>query len=182
MDTFESNLKVAINGEYNAVRKYQRFAEIAQKENMPNVAYLFKALVTGEKVHLENHKRALGKEFAPEDKAFETGTTLENLKAALATEKWEYEEMYPGLIKGTKRDRSERGEIARLSMQWALGTEKTHAMTLQKAIETVQQGKDYIDVKFWVCVACGNLRVGENLAGICSVCKHDTRLYKEVDR
>ncbi len=182
MDTYESKLKVAINGEFNAVRKYLRFAEVAQKEGMPNVAYLFKALVAGEKVHLENHKRALGTAFTPEDKAFEAGTTLENLKAALATETWEYEEMYPGLIKGTRRDRSEQAEVARLSMQWALGTEKTHAMTLQKAIETVQQGKDYISVKFWVCVACGNLRVGDDLTGICSVCKHDARHFKEVER
>jgi rubrerythrin len=182
MDTFESNLQKAITGEHNAIRKYQRFSEVAQKEGMPNVAYLFKALVAGEKVHLENHKRALGKEFAPEDQAFEPGTTLENLKVALATETWEYEEMYPGLIKNTRRDRSERAEVARLSMQWALGTEKTHAMTLQKAIETVQQGKDYTSVKFWVCAACGNLRIGDDLTGICSVCKHDARLYKEVER
>jgi rubrerythrin len=182
MDTFESILQKAITGEYNAIRKYRRFAEVAQKENMPNAAYLFKALATGEMVHLENHKRALGTAFTPEDQAFEAGTTLENLKAALATETWESEEMYPGFIKNVKRERSERGEIARLSMQWALGTEKTHAMTLQRAIETVQGGKDYIDVKFWVCVACGNLRVGENIAGICSVCKHDARLYKEVER
>jgi rubrerythrin len=182
MDTLESILQKAITGEHNAIRKYQHFAEVAQKESMPNAAYLFKALATGEKVHLANHMRAIGTTFSPDDKEFETGTTLENLKAALATETWEYAEMYPGFIKKVKRDRSERGEVARLSIQWALGTEKTHAMTLQKAIETVQQGKDYIDVKFWVCVACGNLRVGDDLAGICSVCKHDARLYKEVER
>jgi rubrerythrin len=182
MDALENSLQLAITGEHNAIRKYLHYAEVARQESMPSAAYLFKALATGEKVHLENHKRALGMVFTPEDKVIETGTTLENLKAALATETWEYEEMYPGLIKGTRRDRSERGEIARLSMQWALGTEKTHAMALQKAIDTVQQGKDYIDVKFWVCVACGNLRVGDDLAGICSVCKHDARLYKEVER
>jgi rubrerythrin len=181
MDTFEMILQKAIAGEYNAIRKYLHFAEVAHRENMPNVAYLFKALATGETVHLENHKRALGTPFTPEDQAFETGTTLENLKAALATETWEYKEMYPGFIKKVKRERSEQGEIARLSMQWALGTEKTHSMTLQKAIEIVQQGNDYIKTKFWVCVACGNLRVGEDLAGICSVCKHDARLYKEVE-
>ncbi len=182
MDTFESILKEAITGEHQAIRKYQRFAEVAQKENMPNVAYLFKALVAGEKVHLENHKRALGTAFTPEDKEFETGTTLENLKAALAAETWEYEEMYPGLIKGMKRERSERGEVAQLSMQWALGTEKTHAMVLQTAIGQVAQGKDYAGVMFYVCLACGNLHEGEQPTGVCPVCKHDSRLYKEVER
>ncbi|MEX2727770.1 MAG: rubrerythrin family protein, partial [Candidatus Sigynarchaeum springense] len=176
MGTFESILQEAITGEHNAIRKYQRYAEIAQRENMPNIAYLFKAIMAGEKVHLENHKRALGTAFTPQDQAFETGTTLENLKAALATETWEYEEMYPGLIKQMKREKTERGEIARLSMQWALGTEKTHATTLHKAIDSVQQGKDYINMKLWVCVACGNLSSGDDLAGVCSVCKHDVRL------
>jgi rubrerythrin len=182
MESFESSLKQAINGEANAIRKYLHFAEVAEQENMPNAAYLFKALATGEKIHLENHKRALGTAFTPEDQAFKTGTTLENLKDALDAETWEYEEMYPGLIKNIKGERSERGEIARLSMQWALGTEKTHAETLQKAVETVQQGKDCISVKYWVCIACGNLRDGDDLTGICSVCKHDARLYKEVER
>ncbi|NMC05282.1 MAG: rubrerythrin family protein [Candidatus Lokiarchaeota archaeon] len=175
-------LQKAITGEHNAIRRYAEFARVADQEKLPNVAYLFKALVAGERVHLENHKRALGEPFTPADEPIEVRSTLENLKAALVGETWESREMYPALLKALKRGKEEADEIARLSFNWALGTEMTHSMVLQKAIERVAQGDDAINVTFHVCLACGNLRAGDNLTGICPVCKHDARLYKEVAR
>nr|MDO8087092.1 rubrerythrin family protein [Candidatus Sigynarchaeum springense]MDO8116205.1 rubrerythrin family protein [Candidatus Sigynarchaeota archaeon] len=175
-------LQKAITGEYNAIRRYAEYARVAEKEKLPNVAYLFKAIVAGEKVHLENHKRALGEPFTPVDEPIEAKSTLENLKAALAGETDEAANMYPGFIKGLKRSKKEEDEITRLSFEWALGTEKTHAMVLQAAIDVVSQGKDYAGVTFFVCLACGSLHEGAITEGVCPVCKHDVRLYKEVQR
>nr|MDO8110834.1 rubrerythrin family protein [Candidatus Sigynarchaeota archaeon] len=181
MDRFDEFLQAAITGEYNAIRRYTKYAEIAVKEKLQNVAYLFKALATGERVHLENHKRAYGKEFSPKDEAFTEGTTLENLKASVSGETMEYEEMYPRIMKALKRGKREDEQVARLSMQWAREVEKMHAMILSKAVDRVEQGQDGIAIKYWVCNVCGNLRVGDNTGSVCPVCRHDGQFYKEVE-
>ena len=49
------NLKAAINGESNARRKYELFAERAIEENLPEIANLFKATSSAESLHIKNH-------------------------------------------------------------------------------------------------------------------------------
>ena len=53
------NLKEAINGESNAKRKYELYAEQATIENLPEVAKLFKAVAHAESIHIKNHLKAL---------------------------------------------------------------------------------------------------------------------------
>ena len=165
-----------------AIQKYNKFAEIAEADHMPNVAYLFKALVNGEMIHLANHKRALGEKFFPELQNFEPGNTLENLKTAVAAETWEYKEMYPSLIKSIKKENSEKGKIAKLSMTWAKDVEITHAEVLRLVISYGETENDFdLDgKKLWVCQACGNLFIGDDPNKICPVCKHSAEFYKEV--
>jgi rubrerythrin len=184
MGIIEDNLHVAITGEFNAIQKYIKFAEIAEAEHMLNVAYIFKALVSGEMIHLANHNRALGKNFTPELKDFEPGNTLENLKTAFAAETWEYKEMYPSLIKSIKKENSEKGKIAKLSMTWAKDVEITHAEVLRLVISFVEQDMDFnLDgKKLWVCQACGNLFIGDNPNKMCPVCKHSANFYREVQK
>lgn len=182
MGIIEDNLHVAITGEFNAIQKYKKFAIIAEAEHMPNVAYIFKALINGEMIHLANHKRALRQDFTPELKDAESGNTLENLKTAFAAETWEYKEMYPALIKSIKKDNSEKGKIANLSMTWAKNVEITHAEILRLVIEYVEHGNDF-DLngkKLWICQACGNLFIGDNPNKTCPVCKHSANFYKEA--
>ena len=54
-DIIIENLKEAINGESNAKRKYELYAEQAMKENLPEVANLFKAVSQAENIHVKNH-------------------------------------------------------------------------------------------------------------------------------
>ncbi|MFX0103277.1 MAG: rubrerythrin family protein [Candidatus Hodarchaeota archaeon] len=182
MEKYKESLKEAITGEFNAILKYKKYSEIAEKENFPNIAYLFKALAAGEQIHFDNHKRALKEAFEPESKDFSPGTTLENLKDALGGETWEFKDMYPQLMKSIKRDGSTEGLVAKLSMEWAKETEKTHAEVLQHAIGLMEAGNDFQGDKLWVCDACGNLYVGEKPNELCPVCKHDPFHYKEVPR
>ena len=183
MGIIKDNLHVAIEGEFNAIQKYTEFAAIAEAEHMPNASYIFKALISGEMIHLANHKRALGEDFTPELKDFKSGTTLENLKTAFAAETWEYKEMYPSLIKSIKKENSEEGKIAKLSMTWAKDVEITHAEVLRLVIAYVEQGNDFdLTDKLWVCQACGNLFIGDNPNKMCPVCKHSADFYKEVPK
>ncbi|MFX0068103.1 MAG: rubrerythrin family protein [Promethearchaeota archaeon] len=61
-DTKE-NLKAAINGEnYENTRMYPEFAEVAEREGLPDVARRFRAIAKAEKYH-EEHYRILLKEI-----------------------------------------------------------------------------------------------------------------------
>ncbi|MHA1683528.1 MAG: rubrerythrin family protein [Promethearchaeota archaeon] len=180
MSNRDTILKEAITEEFNAIRKYKEYAKIADDEGFPNVAKLFHGLVECETIHLSNHKRVLASEFPPEVAGFTPGTTLENLKDALGAEMFEYKELYPRLLKGLKRAKTEDDEVAKLSLKWAMETEKNHATHLNSAIALLEQGKDYDKDTFWVCEVCGNLHVGDQPNDICPVCKHDFAFFKEV--
>jgi len=53
----EENLKNAFAGESQAHMKYMTFADKAEKEDLPNVARLFRANSFAEQVHAANHLR-----------------------------------------------------------------------------------------------------------------------------
>lgn len=181
MELTKKALKEAITGEFNAIQKYTKFQEIALKENLPKVAYLFKALIIGEKIHLKNHKKALGEEFEPILKDFKIGSTKENVLDALNVENWEYEEMYPGLIKDIKKEmKEEYAQVANLSLKWAKDVEFNHAKALSIALTNLNEGRDFEAEKLWVCKVCGNLIISDQPEEICPVCKHDPIFYVEV--
>ena len=55
----EQNLKDAFAGESQAHMKYLAFADKAEKDNLPNVARLFRANSYAEQIHATNHLRTL---------------------------------------------------------------------------------------------------------------------------
>jgi rubrerythrin len=175
-------LQKAITGEFNASQRYNTFADIATNEGFRNVAYLFKALVAAEKIHLKNHNQALQKEFKPDIEDFKPGTTQKNLQNSIEGENYEFNEMYLDFIKQVSRnDKSEYGEVAELSMVWARKVEFTHAEILSKALEKVKLGKDIECNEIYVCKVCGNI-VLEKTETICPVCGHDPLFYFLVPR
>ncbi|MHA1793006.1 MAG: rubrerythrin family protein [Promethearchaeota archaeon] len=182
MEKYKESLREAITAEFNAIQKYRKYAEVAEKEGYPRVAFLFKALIQGENIHLRNHARALGEDFSPELQDFKVGTTMENLVDAMKGEWNEYKKMYPSLMDKFKREmKNFDAKVAQLSMRWAKNVEKHHSEVLARAIERLKNGKDFDEVNLWVCKACGNLFVGNEPAEMCPVCKHNKEIvYVEV--
>jgi rubrerythrin len=76
MPTTQENLAVAFAGESQANRKYLAFAQAAEKEGFGQIARLFRAAADAETIHAHAHLRNMGG----------VGTTLENLKSAVAGE------------------------------------------------------------------------------------------------
>ena len=89
MPTTKDNLNDAFAGESQANQKYRAFAKAADKDGFPNIAKLFRTTAEAERIHAEGHLKALDS----------IGTTSENLKAAIAGETYETNEMYPPMLK-----------------------------------------------------------------------------------
>jgi rubrerythrin len=143
-----ANLQAAFAGESQAHMKYLAFAEIAEREKLPNVARLFRAAAFAEQAHATNHLRALGG----------IGKTPANLEAAFAGETFEINEMYPAYIAVAELQEEKR---ARNSMADALAAEKVHAVLYAQAKAAVADGKDIELGVVWVCDVCGFTGEGE---------------------
>ncbi len=144
----KGNLQAAFAGESQAHMKYLAFAEMAEREKLPNVARAFRAAAYAEEKHATNHLRALSG----------IGKTLANLEAAFAGETFEINEMYPAYIEVAKAQEEKR---ALGSMEDALAAEKVHAALYAKARAAVAAGKDVESGALWVCDVCGFTGEGE---------------------
>ncbi|MDQ1301960.1 MAG: hypothetical protein QG637_1882 [Chloroflexota bacterium] len=144
----KANLQAAFAGESQAHMKYLAFAQMAEREKLPNVARVFRAAAYPEEQHATNHQRALSG----------IGKTLANLEAAFAGETFEITEMYPAYIEVAKTQEEKR---ALGSMEDAVAAEKVHAALYARAREAVAAGKDAELGILWVCDVCGFTGEGE---------------------
>jgi rubrerythrin len=138
----QANLEAAFSGESQAHMKYLAFADKAEKEGLPKVARLFRAVSYAERVHATAHFRVLEG----------IGTTEENLQAAIGGENYEVEEMYPAFI-AVAEVQEEKG--ATRSNKFAMEAEKVHAGLYEQARQAVLAGGDVQLTTVHVCEVCG---------------------------
>ena len=158
------DLWTAFAGESQANRKYLAFAVQADKEGFPQAARLFRAAAAAETIHAHAHLRAL--------KA--VGSTLENLKEAVAGETAEFTTMYPAMIIEAEK---ESEKAARQSFAFANEVEKVHAALYQKAIDTFGSMKE---CDYYVCKVCGHTHEAE-APEKCPVCGANANAYFKVE-
>jgi len=113
MSDTAGNLKDAFAGESQANQKYRAFAKRAKRDGFPNIAKLFRTTAEAERIHAEGHLKALD----------EIGSTVENLKVAIAGETYEYKEMYPPMLAQAE----EEGHKAKRMFGYAVDAEEVHA-------------------------------------------------------
>ena len=167
------NLKKAITGETGANAKYTQFSQIAQKEGFPNIGKIFAAAAEAEAVHIRNHNAALvklgEKEFKPTLPEIKTGTTAENLKAAIDGETYETTTMYADFVATAK---AENCAAAITTFSWAKDAEKKHAQFYSAVLESLTaKGNDSeVSATWYVCPKCGNLY--DSITGVqsCEFC------------
>lgn len=151
----DDHLKEAFAGESQANRKYVAWAKRAEQDGFVNVARLFRTIAEAETVHALGHLAAAGG----------VGTTVENLKAAIAGETYEYTEMYPPMLEAAQA----AGHPAKRMFGYAVKSEAVHARLYQMALEAVQAGRDLADTNFYLCPVCGHVEVGQPPA-TCPIC------------
>ncbi len=140
MSNTKDDLKEAFSGESQANRKYLAFAKKADEEGFTQAAKLFRAAAEAETIHAHNHLKALEG----------IGSTLENLKEAVGGETYEFESMYPPMVKQAE---AEGNRKALRSFQFAMEVEKIHAALYKEAIENINKKEEVYD--YFVCPVCG---------------------------
>jgi rubrerythrin len=144
----ENTVKEALAGESQAHLRYKFYAQIAKKENLPNITRLFEAASLSEQIHAVNHLKVLEGEK----------DTAANLETAFGGESFEIEEMYPAYAAVAK----EQGENRAATFhQSALAAEKIHASLYDRARKAISQGKDVELPALHICPVCGFTMEGQ---------------------
>lgn len=160
MVTTEENLQDAFAGESQANRKYLAFAKQAERDGFHQAARLFRAAAAAETVHAHAHLRAMKG----------IGSTLDNLKEALAGETHEFKNMYPEMIKLAEQ---ENHKAAIRSFTYAYEVEQTHARLYQQAINSLESMGEY---DYYVCSVCGHTHEKE-APERCPVCRAKSNAF-----
>jgi len=176
----EKHLLMAFAGESQARNRYQLFANKAKKDGYEQIASIFEITAEQERVHAKKFFSFLegGElEITATFPAGIVGTTAENLMAATAGEKEEWEELYPEFA----RVAAEEGfkEIA-VAFKMIAKAEKTHSDRYDKLIANLEAGTVFEDGEkvLWYCRKCGYIHEGTKPPKVCPACQHPQSYYE----
>ncbi|MCD6184389.1 MAG: rubrerythrin family protein [Deltaproteobacteria bacterium] len=170
----EKNILTAFAGESQARNRYTYFASKAKKEGYVQIAAIFEETANQEKEHAKRLFKLLEGGEVEISGAFPAGiigTTLENLRASAAGEKFEHIEMYPGFAKTAKEEGFE--EIADIFNAIAVA-EKQHEKRYNNLAANIDAGSIFKKAEkvVWRCRNCGYLHEGNEAPDICPACDH----------
>jgi rubrerythrin len=164
MPTTMENLATAFAGESQANRKYLAFARKAAKEGYPQIAKLFRAAADAETIHALGHLQNMGG----------IGSTLENLKEAVAGETYEFTQMYPPMVEQAIAEQHK----AKTMLDWANRVEKVHARLFQQALQALESGQDLSQMEVYLCPVCGDVEFG--IPEKCPVCSTPGARFEKI--
>ncbi len=127
------NLQAAFASESQANRRYLYFAKEADVQDYPDVASLFRDTAEGETGHAHGHLDYL-KTVGDPATGLPIGGTSDNLKAAIASETYEYTDMYPGMAKTAREEGF--AEIADW-FETLAKAEKSHAGRFTQGLQSI---------------------------------------------
>jgi rubrerythrin len=167
MSKTEENLQAAFAGESQARNKYTYFAKVARKEGYHYIAKIFEETAENEMQHAKDEFKMLGG----------IGSTIDNLKAAVAGEEYEVTTMYPDFAADAEAEGNK--EAAMLFKKIAL-VEAEHCDRYKKLLEMVENGTVYRRDKpiRWKCLKCGYIHEGTEPPPKCPACKHPREYYE----
>jgi rubrerythrin len=176
----EKNLLKAFAGESQARMRYDYFAKQAKKEGLEQISAIFLETALNEKEHAKRFFKFLeGQmvEITATYPAGKIGTTLENLKAAVAGENEEWTELYPEFAKIAEEEGFK--EIA-IAFKMIATVEKAHEERYSKLYNNLKKGKVFARERkiVWKCRNCGYLHEGLNAPEKCPACLHPKSYFE----
>ncbi|OHD66399.1 MAG: rubrerythrin [Spirochaetes bacterium GWF1_41_5] len=164
----EKNLQEAFAGESQARNKYTYFSKVAEKEGYEQIAEFFLKTAENERVHAKEHfKRLSG-----------IGNTIENLKACIAGENYEYTEMYPRMAKDARAEGFD--EIA-LLFDTIAKVERDHEKRYQALLSGIEKNTIFktSEKTAWECRKCGFTHEGNEPPVKCPLCGHPKNFFEK---
>ncbi|MFO7448280.1 MAG: ferritin family protein [Ignavibacteriaceae bacterium] len=156
MSKTEDNLKMVFAGKSQTNQKYRIYAKKAKREGLPNIARLFKLTSEAEKIQAEGNLFALTG----------IGSTMENLKIAIAGKINKYKRTYPEMVKQAESDNHK----AKALFEKAVKLDEVHARLYLQAFDALKKGKDFNQDEFYLCPFCGNIKTGKPEKN-CDICE-----------
>lgn len=176
------NLTKAFIGESMARNRYTMYAKTAQKEGYPQISDIFLATADNERVHakwlfrLINELKKKSSENLDEihvEAAAPTtlGSTVDNLKSAIAGEHYENTIMYPDFAKTAEKEGFKEIAVRLRSIANAETHHEDRYATLLKKVQGKTVFKKNEKVR-WICMKCGYVHEGKEPPAKCPACDH----------
>lgn len=182
------NLARAFMGESQARNRYTFYAKIAKEEGYEQIAEIFLLTAENEREHakwLFRLMNELKKKYGKEELNIEVevpvsvvlGDTVENLKAAIAGENYEYTKMYPEFADIAEKEGFP--EIASRLRAIAIA-EKHHGERYKKLLAELENNTVFEKEKnvYWVCRKCGYVHYGKEPPEKCPSCSHPRNYFE----
>lgn len=160
--TVEKALKEAYTGEAKAALRLKLYAEIAEKEGLPQIAKLFSVIAFSEEIHGKRALRLLK----------EVKSTEENLKASFESEQSVAEVAYGNFVKIAE---AEGNRAAVLHFSQSRDVEEIHAKLYKEAMNHLLEERE---TSYYVCTLCGYVSDGL-LPEECPICGAKKDLFVE---
>ncbi len=176
----EKNLLTAFAGESQARNRYTYFAKQAKKDGYVQIAHIFERTAEQEKEHAKRLFKFLQGGEVEVTASFPAGiigTTMENLEASAAGEKYEYTEMYPEFSRIAADEKF--FEIAAVFNAIAVA-EQQHEKQYLAFMENIAKGRVFQrDTEVtWYCANCGFIHKGTEPPALCPACDHPQAYFK----
>ena len=170
----EKNLLGSFAGESQARNRYTYFASQAKKDGYIQIADIFTETANHEREHAKRFFKLLegGEvEIVAAFPAGVIGSTLENLNAAAAGERFEWTELYPSFAKVA---REEGFEAAAMVWEMISVAEKQHEKRYVELAGNIEADRVFKREQsvVWRCRNCGYLHEGSEAPETCPACLH----------
>jgi rubrerythrin len=188
MESTIKNLAKAFIGESQARNRYTFYSKIAKNEGFEQIAENFLITADNEREHaswlmklINQLKEKGGKHDSIQVEAEVPtirGTTIQNLKAAIAGENYEHVKMYPEFA-----DEAEREGLLEIAkrLRSIAKAEQHHEERFQKMLKEVEAGTVFKkeEETWWVCRECGFVHFGKEAPEKCPSCDHGQSFYQK---
>lgn len=182
------NLAKAFVGESQARNRYTFYAKTARREGFEQIAEVFLITAENEREHASILFKLINELIKKSGEKLEElkieaavpttlGSTIENLKAAIAGENYEYTKMYPEFAEIAEREGLR--DIA-IRLRAIAVAEEHHEERFKKILKEVEGGTVFKKDRevWWVCRECGYVHFGREPPERCPSCDHERSFYQ----